>query len=52
MPRGQTRFRDLFAEELDAVLFPRRFGLQTLKELVRIGFRQKMRKKHSGAIVW
>jgi hypothetical protein len=50
MPRGQTRFRDLFAEELDAVVLPRSFGVETIKEIVRIGFAEKVWEKHSRPI--
>jgi hypothetical protein len=52
MPRGQARFRDLLAKEFDAVLFPERFGVETVKEFVRVRFRQKVRNKHSGPIAW
>jgi hypothetical protein len=52
MPRGQTRFRDLFAEELDAVVLPRSFGVETIKELVRFRFREKVRNKHCRPIAW
>jgi ABC-type uncharacterized transport system permease subunit len=52
MPRGQARFRDLLAKKLDAVLLPGRFVVETLKELVRVRFRQKVRNKHSRPIAW
>jgi hypothetical protein len=51
VPGGQARFRDLLAKKLDAVLFPGRFGVETFKELVCVGLAEKVRNKHSGAIV-
>jgi hypothetical protein len=50
MPRGQTRFRDLFAEELDAVVLPRSVVVKAREVFVRIGFAEKVWEKHSRPI--
>jgi hypothetical protein len=47
VPSGKARFRDLLAKESDEVLFPRSVVVETIKELVRIGFAEKVWEKHS-----
>jgi hypothetical protein len=43
MPCGQARFRYLFAEKFDAVLFPWSLAVETCEERIRLGFRQELR---------